>query len=278
MASALSIKEEKQTGGENNLKRGWPVGAGDTGRAERRKFMARKVVGITCSTLPKREDAGPRQSLNRAYVWAVERAGGVPVILPVTTELEVISCYLGLIDGLLLSGGVDVAPDRYGCAPHPQLGVVDTDRDATEIPLIQAALAQDVPIFGICRGIQTLNVVMGGTLYQDLPSEIRSDIVHAQETRSMPREAFSHSIRIEPDSRLRDIVGADEMNVNSFHHQAVRDVADGLRVTAHAPDGVIEAAESVRHRYVVAVQFHPEDTSVHDAKSQNLFDAFVAAL
>lgn len=240
--------------------------------------MARKVVGITCSTLPKREEIGPRQSLNRAYVWAVERAGAVPIIFPVTTEPEIISRYLGLVDGLLLSGGVDVAPDRYGCAPHPQLGIVDTDRDATEVPLTHAALAQDVPIFGICRGIQTLNIVMGGTLYQDLPSELPSDIVHAQETRQMPREAFCHAIRIEADSRLCEIVGANEMNVNSFHHQALRDVAGDLRVTAYAPDGVVEAAESVRHRYVVAVQFHPEETSIHDSKSQRLFDAFVEAL
>lgn len=236
-----------------------------------------KIVGITCSTLPATENAVTRQSLNRTYVWAIEQAGGVPVILPVTREPDVIARYLGVIDGLLLSGGVDIAPERYGQTPHPCLGEVDADRDATELPLIQDALAQDVPIFAICRGVQALNVAMGGTLYQDLPAERPSDILHQQATRKMPRHEFSHSIAI-ADSRLRGIVGAGEMETNSFHHQALREVANGLVETAHASDGVIEAVESPAHRYVVGVQFHPEDTAPRDERSRRLFEAFVAAL
>ena len=183
-----------------------------------------------------------------------------------------------VLDGLLLSGGVDVAPERYGQEPHPKLGQVDYDRDALEMPLIAQALQQDMPIFAICRGIQSLNVAMGGTLYQDLPSEYPSELVHQQSLRKIPRNQFSHAIQIEPDSRLGSIAGADEMRTNSFHHQALRDVAKGLVVTAHAPDGVIEAAESPTHRYVVAVQFHPEETAPNDEKSRRLFEAFVAAL
>ncbi len=240
--------------------------------------MARKVVGITCATFKPTESAGPRQALNRPYVWAIERAGGVPILLPVTAEPEVIARYLGIIDGLLLSGGVDIAPAHYGQEPHPKLGEVDADRDATELPLTRLALAQDVPIFAICRGIQTLNVAMGGTLYQDLPSEYPSEIVHQQSARNIPRDQFSHSIHIHPDSRLCGIVGAQEMETNSFHHQALKNVAEGLRVTAHAPDGVIEAVESPTHRYVVAVQFHPEETAPQDEKSRRLFNSFVAAL
>ena len=240
--------------------------------------VAQKIIGITCSTSSASAKSGAKQTLNRAYVWAVERAGGIPIILPVTREPDVIARYLGVVDGLLLSGGVDVDPACYHEAPHPKLGDVDLDRDATELPLIQAALAQDMPIFAICRGIQSLNVAMGGTLYQDLPSEHPSNIQHAQDADYIPRDQMSHAIAIEPHSRLAEIIGDNTMQVNSFHHQALRRVAAPLLVTATAPDGVIEGAESRAHRYVVAVQFHPEETAVHDEKSQRLFRAFVQAL
>ena len=240
--------------------------------------MARKVVGITCSTSAANSEGGARQVLNRAYVRAVEMAGGVPVILPVTTEQDVIARYLGVMDGLLLSGGVDLAPGLYGQTPHPKLGAVDADRDTTEMPLIRLAVEQDVPLFAICRGIQSLNVALGGTLYQDLPSERPSKIVHQQRELNMARGEFSHTIRTEPGSLLRSIVGAEEMPTNSFHHQALRDVADGLLVTACAPDGVIEAAERPASRYLLAVQFHPEETAPHDERSRRLFESFVAAL
>lgn len=240
--------------------------------------MGRKIVGITCGTRAATETENARQNLNRSYVWAVEQAGGVPIILPVTTEPEVIARYLGILDGLLLSGGVDVAPECYGQAPHPHLGEVDTDRDATELPLIRQALADEVPIFAICRGIQSLNIAMGGTLYQDLPAQFPSDIQHYQSKIGKARHEFNHDIRIEPNSRLRSIVGVETMPVNTFHHQALLDVAEGLTVTAHAPDGVIEAVEAGAHRYVVGVQFHPEDTAPRDENSRRLFTAFVEAL
>ncbi|SRR5579871_1868385 len=240
--------------------------------------MGRKVVGITCGTMKATDTSGARQSLNRAYVWAVERAGGVPVILPVTTAPEVISRYLGAVDGLLLSGGADLDPACYHEQPLPQLGEVDADRDFTELPLIRQAVEEDVPIFAICRGIQSLNVALGGTLYQDLPTQRSSEIHHQQREQHIPRDRFSHSVRIEAGSRLRAIVGADEMLCNSFHHQAIRDVAPGLAITAYAPDGVIEAVEHPDKRYLVAVQFHPEETAPHDARSHRLFEAFVAAL
>jgi putative glutamine amidotransferase len=240
--------------------------------------MSRKIVGITCSTLPGTEGGGPRQMLNRAYVWAIEQAGGVPLILPATTDLEAAARYLSVLDGLMLSGGVDVAPARYGQEPHPQLGEVDLDRDATELTLIPAAVAQDMPIFGICRGIQVLNVALGGTLYQDLPSERPGPIQHQQSKAQIPRNQASHSIRVEGDTRLASLVGEGEVRMNSFHHQALKDVAAPLIVTALAPDGVIEGVESPTHRYLVAVQFHPEETAPNDEKSRKLFEGFVAAL
>ena len=238
----------------------------------------KKRIGILGSTLAATESAIPRQILNRAYVWAVERAGCIPLILPVTRELDAVESYLGAIDGLLLSGGVDVAPACYGQPPHPQLGTVDADRDTIELPLIRAALEQNMPLFAICRGLQTLNVALGGTLYQDIPSEYPTDLHHQQSDRHIPRDEFTHSIEIVPDSRLRAIVGAGTMQTNSLHHQALRDVASPLLVTARASDGIIEAAESPAHRYVVGVQFHPEETAARDEKSRRLFEAFAQAL
>lgn len=240
--------------------------------------MARKIVGILGSTAAATADSGPKQYLNRAYVWAVENAGGIPIMLPVTREPEAIARYLGLVDGLLLSGGVDVDPACFGEAPHPKLGDVDDDRDTTELPLIREALAQDMPMFAICRGIQSLNVALGGSLYQDIPSQAPSVIHHQQGDLKIPRSQTSHSIRIIPDSRLHRIVGLDTIQTNSFHHQALKKVADGLVVTAYAPDEIIEAVESPGHRYVVAVQFHPEETAPNDLPSRQLFEAFIAAL
>ena len=240
--------------------------------------MSRKVVGILGSTSPAKKDSVPTQYLNRAYVWAVESAGGIPIMLPVTRDPESVGRYLGLLDGLLISGGVDVDPACFGEEPHPQLGTVDDDRDTTELPLIRAALAQDLPVFAICRGIQSLNVALGGSLYQDIPSQAPSEIHHQQSDLGIPRNQTSHAIHIVPDSRLHRIVGQSEMQTNSFHHQALKKVAEGLIVTAYAPDDIIEAAESPTHRYVVAVQFHPEETAPKDLPSRQLFEAFIAAL
>jgi putative glutamine amidotransferase len=240
--------------------------------------MSRKIVGILGSTSVDKTNSGPKQYLNRAYVWAVENAGGIPIMLPVTRDPEAIARYLGIVDGLLLSGGVDVAPAYFGEAPHPQLGPVDDDRDTTELPLIREALAQDMPMFAICRGIQSLNVALGGTLIQDIPSQTPSAIHHQQNDVGIPRSQTSHAVRIVPASRLHSIVGAEEMQTNSFHHQALKQVAPGLVVTAYAQDDIIEAAESPAHRYVVAVQFHPEETAPNDLHSRQLFEAFIAAL
>jgi putative glutamine amidotransferase len=243
--------------------------------------MSRKVVGMTCGTMEASGTSGLRHVLNDAYVRAIKEAGGVPVVLPslCTPSEETWRGYLDIIDGLLLTGGADIDPAYYGQAPHEKLGEVQPMRDATEIPLVRKAIERNLPIFGICRGIQVLNVALGGTLYQDLPSEFPSEIHHRQTDLGYTRSDFCHSITIEPGSRLASIVGCTEMQVNSLHHQAVRDVAPGLKVVARAPDGVIEGLESERHRFVLAVQFHPEETAAaHDPRSKRLFEAFLAAL
>ncbi len=239
--------------------------------------MARKVVGILCSTSNKTDTTPARHYLNRAYVWALEQAGATPIILPVTSDLDIINSYLGIVDGILLSGGEDVEPQRYGAEPHPQLGKTDISRDETEIPLIKTALAQDMPLFAICRGIQALNVALGGTLYQDIPSELPSELHHLQSEVGFARNALTHKVTIEPNTRLRSIVGDSDMMTNSFHHQALQKIGNGLIVTAHSSDGIVEAVENPGCSFLVGVQFHPEDTT-HDEKSRRLFEAFVGAL
>jgi putative glutamine amidotransferase len=240
--------------------------------------MARKLIGITCATAPKVGLESARQALNRPYVWAVEQSGGVPVLIPATQCAANAERYLSVLDGLLLSGGVDIAPECYGQELHPELGEVDADRDAIELPLTQLALDQDMPLFAICRGTQLLNIALGGTLFQDIPSQKPSPIQHQQRYAGIPRHCVTHTVHIERESRLAEIVGATRIASNSFHHQALDAIGEGLAVTAHAPDGIVEAVESRRHRYVLGVQFHPEETFEVDSPSRRLFRAFVEAL
>ncbi len=240
--------------------------------------MARKIVGITCNTLSESKHSQARQSLNLAYLRAVEQAGAIPLILPNTMDAETAARYLDVIDGLLLSGGADLSPALYGQAAHPTVTDVEPDRDFTEFAIVQAAITADMPILAICRGIQTLNVALGGTLYQDLPSEHPSAIHHQQTEAGIPRGQATHAIAIEAGTRLREIIGADRMETNSMHHQAIREAAVGLVISAYAPDGVVEAAEIPTARYILAVQFHPEETAPSDPLSQRIFSSFVAAL
>jgi len=245
--------------------------------------MKPKLVGITCSSNAAAPGLNARQFLNTAYVRAIEAAGGVPILIPNLSEAgaantEALSRYLDAIDGLMLSGGVDVAPSCFGEEPHPELGEVDEDRDRTELALIRLAIERDYPVFGICRGVQVLNVALGGTLYQDLPSQIPACLSHRQSDNNLARGEFSHSIEIEPGTRLSEIVGASSMQTNSFHHQSLKDIAPGLVVTARAPDNIIEAVENPDSRFLVAVQFHPEETAPHDDLSRRLFEQFIRAL
>lgn len=238
--------------------------------------MARPIVGITCSLRPAKDGAGAAFLLPRAYCNAVEAAGGVPVLLPAGAAPDA-ARVLDRLDALILSGGVDVAPARYGRQPHPALGDVDAERDELEIALARAALASGFPLLAICRGIQVLNVAAGGTLIQDLPAERPSSISHRQSDQSIPRSLPSHAIVVDPGSRLAELAGASRLDVNSFHHQALDDVAPCLIVTARAEDGVVEAVEAPGRRFTVGVQFHPEETAPNDATSRRLFEALVAS-
>lgn len=212
--------------------------------------------------------------MNQAYIDAVVAAGGTPICIPLCLDGESIDRIYGMIDGLLLPGGDDVAPWRYGEESHPALGQIDEARDSLELALTQRALDDDMPVLGICRGIQLLAVAAGGTLYQDLPTQLPSEVPH--EVRGFGRDYIAHSVRIEPLSHLARALRRESLGVNSFHHQAVRDVPDGFVVTATSPDGVIEAIEAPAQRFTVGVQCHPEETWRSTSPEwQHVFKGFV---
>lgn len=207
-------------------------------------------------------------------MFSVIQAGGIPIVLPHLVEEEVIAELSSRIDGLLISGGADVDPLLYGEEPLPQLGSVMPDRDRTEIAFIRQALAMDMPVFGICRGAQIVNVAAGGSLYQDVYSQHKGALLHSQRA---PRDHLSHYVTAEADSMLHSMIKSDRFLVNSFHHQAVKRLAPGFRCTAVASDGIVEAYESESHRFVLGVQWHPENLTRKDAIAQRLFRSFVDA-
>ena len=220
-------------------------------------------------TAPRRMvDGRERVTLTTAYVRALEIAGLVPLAVPTMVAADRAAAALAAVRGLVLTGGEDVAPDRYGATPHPRLGDVDPVRDAAELALIAAARSRRLPILAICRGIQILNVALGGTLYQDLDSERPSLVPHSDET-------TQHAVRVAAGSLLERTLGMRSATVNSRHHQAIRDLAPCLKAVAWADDGVIEAAEpaDANAAWMVAVQWHPEDLT-----ERALFDGFARAV
>jgi len=235
------------------------------------------VIGITCfRDTPILDTHPPRYGLNQRYVQALEAAGAAPMLIPVLAHEPSLRALYGRLDGLLLPGGIDVAPRSYGHQPHPRLGQVDEDLDRAELALTRWALADDLPLLAICRGIQMLNVAAGGSLYQDIAAQLPQALDHRTRP-DEPRDYHAHTIRIVPGSRLAAAVGQETMPVNTHHHQAVQDVAPGFVVSAVAPDGVVEGLEHPGRRFALGVQFHPEEMQHNDPRAAALFRAFVAA-
>ena len=201
-----------------------------------------------------------RVSVKTTYVDAVAAAGNMPLVLPAQTNRAAVSRTLASVDMLLLCGGEDVEPCRYGTEPSPLLGEVNRRRDAWEFLLLDEAVKRRLPVFGICRGCQLINVYFGGTLWQDLPSERPGEVVHRG------KRAF-HDIQIVAGSRLACSLGLNSSRVNTIHHQAVRDLAPGFRAVAFAADGVVEAIEG-EGLPVVGVQFHPEKLFVQKGRDE----------
>lgn len=233
--------------------------------------MSRPLVGITLG-----DDDRPAGvlALREAYARSVERAGAVPVaLLPVSADYA--ATLLDRLDGVLLSGGVDVDPALYGEGPHPRLRRVDRRRDDFELALVREAVRRDLPILAICRGQQVLNVATGGTLHQDLPSVVAGGERH---DRTQSRSERVHDVEIVRGSRLAALLGEGPVSVNSIHHQAVARVGAGVVVSARCPDdGVVEGIEVPDRRFVVGVQWHPETFWDRPDSFQGLFDAFAGA-
>ena len=213
--------------------------------------------------------ADNRYTLPAEYVDAVRRAGGVPVLIaPGETYLEGI---LEVIDALILSGGGDIDPGCYNGKRHEANYAVDQERDALELELGRHVIASGMPTLGICRGAQILSVVRGGKLIEHIPDEFGEKVLH----RAPPREPVMHSVKLKSGSRLAKILGRDEFDAFSWHHQALRGAASGFEAVAHAPDGTIEAIEMPSHPWLIAVQWHPELSAASDPLQQKLFDALV---
>lgn len=221
------------------------------------------LIGVTTSELRPGELAtlrrhgeppNPEMALGMTYVRALEAAGALPVVVPPLSEAD-IPRVLARFDALVLSGGPDLAPSAYGAEPHQELGSTEPGLDTFEYAMATEALSLGLPILGICRGAQTLNVARGGTLHQHLPDVAGDLIAHRQ---SVDGRVPTHPVKILPGSRLAAVVGTTQLSVNSFHHQAVDRLGDGLLACAWAPDGVVEAIEDPDHSFVVAVQWHAE--------------------
>lgn len=229
----------------------------------------RPIIGITAAFNEEEE----RFCLNRQYVDAVERAGGMPLILPPLSP-EAADAALKCINGLMLSGGGDLDPAYFSEEVLPCTKTISPRRDAFEIHLVRAALDRQIPVLGICRGMQVLNVAAGGAIFQDVSLALDRPLQHTQ---NAPRWYATHLIEIVPESKLALIFGVPRLRVNSFHHQCVSRVAPGFKVTARSLDGVVEAIESPTHSFAVGVQFHPEGMWEKDPLFLKLFTALTSA-
>ena len=236
--------------------------------------MSSPLIGITTSRIYNRY--GFYQiGITEAYIKAVSRAGATPLLIPLGLPDEAYLALLEHLDGVLFTGGGDVQPERYGAEPNTLVRETDPDRDRVEISLLQDCLPGRKPFLGICRGLQLINVAMGGSLYEDLQVQYPGAQRH-QYFPEKPRSYPAHRVQINSESHLASVLGTTQTEVNSLHHQGIRQLAESLSASAYAPDGLIEAFELPDYPFGLAVQWHPEWMEEHEAM-QALFQAFVKA-
>lgn len=235
----------------------------------------RPLIGVTTAAVVDEKGL----TFNRAYNMisrAVVKAGGLPVLIPTGLDEPTLRELYERLDAVLLPGGPDIDPAVFGEEPHPTVKI-DPARDAIELPIVRWAVEDDLPLFGICRGHQVINVALGGDLIQDIPSQLDGNVEPHDTPSDQPRNRPTHDVRIAPESRLAGIMGGTAAAVNSLHHQAVRKAAPGMVITAFSPDGLVEATEMPDKRFALSVQWHPEDLYENDEAMMRLFEAFVEA-
>lgn len=238
----------------------------------------RSIIGIPSRLATDLAWCPELVGLRRGYIDALLSVGALPVMIPPQTDEAALREFYELCDGILLSGGVDLDPKTYGEQPHPKLGAVDHLRDQTELIVARWALADRKPLLGVCRGMQVLNVALGGTLYQDINSQYTTSIEHDSGSKQETWRSLDHTMKLEPSSRLAELLGTEQIEVNSLHHQALKDIAPELRVVGCSPDGLAEAVEGNGDTFLLAVQCHPEELwQGVDPRWQNLFRALVEA-
>lgn len=243
----------------------------------------RPIIGIPTQTLHAIDgipEALPASwVMNQRYSYAAIAGGGVPLMIPlVAHDLETLRCIYDRLDGVLLAGGVDVNPTNFGEPPHPRLGRIDPARDTVELELTKWALEDGKPLLGLCRGLQVINVALGGSLHQDLEAQYPRGIKHDYfPTAGFSRDYLAHEVEIASGSRLARVFDARRVTVNSMHHQGIRDLGQDLVATAYAPDGLIEGIEFGDDQFVVGVQWHPEALDDKDPRTIQLFRDFTAA-
>lgn len=236
--------------------------------------MPHPIIGITTSHTTAKSGLS-MISVTKAYVAALLNAGACPLLIPLGLSGTVLGELLSSLKGVLFPGGGDIAPQYYGEQAHASINSIDEERDRLELAVLQYTVDKGLPFLGICRGIQLVNVGLGGTLYSDLLSQYPGALQH-DFSPDFPRHYLAHNVKLNPSSRLADIVGQASLQVNSRHHQGIRQLAPGVVATAFAPDGLVEAIELPQHPFGLAVQWHPEWLT-EDNAMQALFWAFVQA-
>lgn len=239
--------------------------------------MKKPVIAITTST------HNPHSGMNRAqvsqvYIDAIQTAGGIPLLIPASMLPEDSHELINRIDGLLLTGGGDIAPERFSGVACSNISSIDHSRDAIELALAKQAHDIDIPLLGICRGLQVINIALGGTLFTDILTQYKTPIQHQNPEPNYPatRRKIVHSVQLVEGTLLAKIYKSGETGVNSFHHQAIQQLANGLCASSFAPDGILESVEDPSHKFFIGVQWHPEWLT-YQAQTRALFSAFVGA-
>lgn len=245
--------------------------------------MTRPFIGITCGEIYNRDRPYEHITYGQTFTYcdAVVRAGGIPIILPIVDDETVAKETYDRLDGILFAGGNDIHPSLYGQQPHPKLGKTSQRRDTHEFRLMTWATTDAKPIFGVCRGMQMLNIVKGGDLYQDLQSDLPGatlDHTASEKAKTIDEMPSDHIIQINPGTQLYSIVKSDTMKANAFHHQAIKTIGQGIVVNAVASDGIIEGIEFPDLPFAFGFQCHPESLeSEAEPKWQLLFQSFIDA-